>query len=79
VPLGTLKDWLQAPTIDPESVPPPETTDPETLTAQPHIRTILTEYTRWKGPFTALCLYLKEQHRLPYVLLSHPDHPKQAA
>jgi hypothetical protein len=83
VPLGTLKDWLRGGT---EGLQPAE---PKKATIDlgcrgPQIETVLAEWNRWKGPFTAFCNHIQLHCRIPFgrtlistILESHGVRPRQ--
>jgi hypothetical protein len=65
VPLGTLKDWLRGGT---EGLQP---ADAKKATFDlgvrgPQIETVLAEWGRWKGPFTAFCDHVQLHCRIPF-------------
>jgi hypothetical protein len=70
VPVGTLKDWLRlAPASEPREKPEPESQAPAqlaTVASQGEIATILSEWERWEGDFTAFCTYLRGEHRITH-------------
>jgi hypothetical protein len=65
VPLGTLKDWLRGGT---EGLQPSERRKaPMDLGCRgPQIETVLAEWDRWKGPFTAFCEHIQIHCRIPF-------------
>jgi len=62
IPLGTLKDWLQAPVVAPLDPGPP--TAPELESARPDIAAILAHWATWEGSFQDFCRMLRQEHRL---------------
>ncbi len=68
VPLGTLKDWLRGgrqSTDAPASSTDPVRTEPEPATTT-RIETILAEWRRWEGSFSAFCDHVSLNLRIPY-------------
>jgi len=68
VPLGTLKGWLRGgrqDTDDPSTTKDPVRTDPDPKTTT-RIETILVEWRRWQGNFSAFCDHVNFNLRIPY-------------
>ena len=66
VPLGTLKDWLSGGhqgTEAPSSKSTAASTDPITTG---RIETLVVEYRRWQGTFSAFCDHVGENLRIPF-------------
>ena len=66
VPLGTLKDWLrgghegtEAPALKSTAASP----DP---VAAGRVETLVVEYRRWQGTFSAFCDHVRENLRIPF-------------
>lgn len=71
VPLGTLKEWLRAPSRHPSAPegPPssgsPPPVDPIEIRGL-QVGTILREFPLWEGTFTGFCEFLRKEHQVPY-------------
>ena len=61
VPLDTLKDWLDTPASPPA---PKQPVDAEATDAR--IASILDAWRRWDGPFSAFCVFVRADLRIPY-------------
>jgi hypothetical protein len=74
VPLGTVKDWLRAPTLaaaaDDQALDPPagaaaaEGTDLDGL----HVQTVLEAWRRWEGSFVDFCQHVRHNLLVPFGL-----------
>lgn len=68
VPLGTVKDWLRAPSLSAGDVPDPpeeaadEATDPTGL----HVQTVLDAWRRWEGSLVDFCQHVRHDLRVPF-------------
>lgn len=65
VPVGTLKDWLRAPSSDPVAPTDPSsaaTTHPST----PQIQTVLDAWSRWQGTFVDFCEHVRRDLHVPF-------------
>jgi hypothetical protein len=66
VPLGTIKDWLRAPTT-PLAEPSTSTAERESSDeAMGHIKTVLTAYELWSGTFVGFCEHLHRDLHVPF-------------
>lgn len=66
VPLGTLKDWHSGGRKDVEEpVNPPSVVSSNPATPA-HIETIITEWRRWHGDFSAFCRHVNFDLRIPF-------------
>lgn len=65
VPLGTLRDWLEGgvrettPVVSLASAPSGDPTEPQ-------LQTLLDQWSRWSGGFTAFCRHLQHDWRIPF-------------
>jgi len=65
IPVGTLRDWLEggvadaAPDENAAAVSPRDPTEPQ-------IATLLDQWSRWKGGFTAFCRHVQHDWRIPF-------------
>lgn len=67
VPLGTLKDWLAGGAKDLAEAPAPAVA-PATprAPADPHIQTVLDEWSTWDGGFVPFCEHLQRDCQIPF-------------
>lgn len=65
IPLGTLKDWLRGGT---QSLMPAEQRKAviDLGARGPQLETVLAEWSRWKGPFSAFCNHVQLHCRIPF-------------
>lgn len=61
VPIDTLKDWLDAPAAAPSPKPPVD----DDITNE-RIAAIVEAWRRWDGPFSAFCVFVRGELRVPY-------------
>lgn len=74
LPLGTLKSWLSAPLVDPESPTPDESSDSAANDAPASARapssaqleTVLVEWKHWRGGFLDFCEHIQRDCRIPF-------------
>ncbi len=71
VPVGTLRDWLRASRVpeaanNPPAVPEPPSGAEPASPLGPQLETMLSEWRRWRGPFTAFCTHLREHCGIPF-------------
>lgn len=69
VPLGTVKDWLNTPSLPtattlPKSEPPAPTTAPRGSVAA-HIQTVVATWETWSGAFIDFCNHVQQYYRVP--------------
>ena len=77
VPIDTLRDWLR-PAVgvangtagegsgDASATDATPSPVPTMTVSDAHTATVLNEWQRWRGTFTAFCAHVKEHHRVPY-------------
>ena len=66
VPLGTLKDWLRGGHQGTEAPSSKRTTASTDPVAAGRIETLVVEYRRWQGTFSAFCDHVRENLRIPF-------------
>jgi len=65
IPVGTLRDWLEGGVADAardENAAAARPRDP----TEPQIATLLDQWSRWKGGFTAFCRHVQHDWRIPF-------------
>jgi hypothetical protein len=65
LPLGTIKDWLRAPTAPTTKPPPPPDSEPSQCEPA-HLQTVLDAWSRWHGSFRSFCDHVREQLLIPF-------------
>ena len=67
VPLGTLKDWLRAPTSAPVAAAEETPTESDGATLESaHIQTVLDAWGRWSGGFLPFCEHVRDELHVPF-------------
>jgi len=66
VPLGTLKDWLRGGREGTEAPAPKSTAASTDPVAAGRVETLVVEYRRWQGTFSAFCDHVRQNLRIPF-------------
>jgi len=66
VPIDTLRDWLRPASSVANDEAAEARATPTMTVSDAHMATVLNEWQRWRGTFTAFCAHVKAHHRVPY-------------
>lgn len=68
LPLGTLKDWLRGglEAVEPPAGAEPATAETAPAARGPQLETVLAEWSRWEGGFSAFCDHIQLDCRIPF-------------